>query len=1165
LAAIRKGRRTLARKFPFFVAIAALGALIAASSSGSSSSRFTATPLSPESTVTYTAAKSQSGRLAQTSPSLVGLKSARPVNVMIKYDFDPAASYRGGIAGLRATSPRATGVKLALNKAAVKSYGRFTERYVRSVNRAIEAKVGSVKIRQVFRTAYGGIAAQVPGNSISKLLKVPGVVAVQKDTLQQPLDDNTTFIGATSVWPSLGGSAHAGNNVVIGVIDTGIWPEHPMMSASGVPAPAGGIKGCQFGNGTDTANLGSTFACNNKLIGAYSKMTTYMANVGAGAEEFCNNTSHVCSPRDPEGHGTHTTTTAGGDCVTTAVLYGVERGPVCGIAPGAHIEMFRVCARAGCFSSDSVSAVNQAITDGVNVINYSISGGGNPYTDAVEMAFLDATNAGISVNASAGNSGPGAATSDHGGPWTTTVGASTGPRSFTSTLHLTADGPASLDVPGVTLTNGISSPTPVVLAATLMKAGGGLEDAACGSDLAPGVATGKIVVCARGGNGRIDKGRRVLQGGAAGMILYNQSAAVTDLESDNHYLPAIQTQFNNNSIATFVMGHTNVMATWAQGTASAAQPDVMASFSSRGPTGDWIKPDITAPGVQVLAGMTPQADQTTADNGPTGNLYQAIAGTSMSSPHAAGVSALVKAAHPSWTPAEIKSALMTSAVQGVVKQDGTTPATPFDDGAGSIRADRAVNPTLVFNETGANFAAAGTDTIHRIDLNLASIDATTMSGQITTKRTAINVTGQNQDFDVSTVAPAGSSIIVSKNDPGPDGPANDGVDKLKATAKDPLTFWVTIDAKDQAPGQYFGQLTLDPKVAGVTPVRIPVAWVKKQGNVSLAHTCSPTSFAVLVGVSHCTATVQNLAGTEATASLDITQRENGHNLRYKNVGAPGSANNQGDAIHWDGTLSAAIPPQVTSITSGSDPDIGGYLPLSIFGAGATKVGAGDDTMTGFNVPAFKYGTETYTSLGVGSNGTLVVGPSSAADATPFFQTFPNPARPNNVIAPFWTDLNPGASGLPASSGVRIAVLADNSIHKRWIVVDWNGVPNFDRSATHTFEIWIETVTLSNGTPTADGERISLEYDTTGPGDPGVGGANYGAENRDGTSGKNISPAPANGSEYTVNLTGPTPGGKVTIPFDVWANEVGTFHSDATMTSNLTPGKTIVGQALTATP
>ena len=162
-------------------------------------------------------------------------------------------------------------------------------------------------------------------------------------------------------------------------------------------------------------------------------------------------------------------------------------------------------------------------------------------------------------------------------------------------------------------------------------------------------------------NGRIDKGRRVLAGGAVGMILYNH--VKQDQETDNHYLPAIHVDGPTRRSLAFVNGHTNVMATWAQGTAQPGQADMMASFSSRGPLGDWIKPDVTAPGVQVLAGMTPQPDQTTADNGPPGNLFQAIAGTSMSSPHAAGVSALVKASHPSWTPAEIKSALMTSSVQ----------------------------------------------------------------------------------------------------------------------------------------------------------------------------------------------------------------------------------------------------------------------------------------------------------------------------------------------------------------------------------------------------------------------------------------------------------------------------------------------------------------------
>ena len=307
------------------------------------------------------------------------------------------------------------------------------------------------------------------------------MLAVQKDTLNHPLDDNTSFIGATNVWPTLGGQDNAGSNVVVGVIDTGVWPESPFFINRGLPAPPHPLSfyHCDFGDGTDVAHLGPTFACNNKLIGAYNFTQTYMSIQNSDGQEFCNNTTHVCSARDSEGHGTHTTSTAAGDRVDSAPLYGIDRGPVSGIAPGAHVIAFRVCLVNGCFSSDSVNAVQQAIHDGVNVLNFSISGGANPYTDPVELAFLDAWNAGISVNASAGNSGPGAGTSDHGGPWTTTVGASTGPREFRSTLHLTADGGATFDMTGITLTNGISSATPVVLAQNLPGRGRALPVDAC--------------------------------------------------------------------------------------------------------------------------------------------------------------------------------------------------------------------------------------------------------------------------------------------------------------------------------------------------------------------------------------------------------------------------------------------------------------------------------------------------------------------------------------------------------------------------------------------------------------------------------------------------------------------------------------------------------------
>ena len=1108
---------------------------------GADPSRFTATPLTPD--TTYTAPKSASGAIAKSDPALLGRKDATPVQVMIKYDYDATASYDGNISGLAATSPRVTGKELKENRAAVRAYEAYTGDLSRKITSRAKAAVPGLKVRSTYSTAYGGVEATVPANQIGALLKTAGVVAVQQDTLEHPLDDNTTFLGAKDVWPSLGGSANAGSNVVVGVIDSGIWPEHPMLAAGSLGAPAGGLRGCEFGDGSDPA-LGPAFPCNNKLIGAYAMTDTYMAVVGAGANEFCNEVTGVCSPRDADGHGTHTTTTAAGDCVASAVLYGVERGPVCGVAPGARVIQYRVCLAEGCFGSDSVDAIEQAIIDGVDVINFSISGGAQPYSDPVELAFLDAVHAGISVNASAGNSGPGAGTSDHGGPWVTTVGASTGPRAFLSTLHLTADGGASLDVSGVTLTDGISSPAPVVLAESL--SGG---DVRCATPLASGTADGMVVVCMRGSNARVDKGYNVLQGGAAGMILYNPSG-VTDLETDNHWLPAIHTQFDSGAIATFVAGHTNVMATWAQGTATPAQPDVMASFSSRGPLGDWIKPDVTAPGVQVLAGNTPDNDGTTS-LGPEGNLYQAIAGTSMSSPHAAGVSALVKAAHPSWTPEQIKSALMTSSVQAVVKEDGVTPATPFDMGAGSIRADRAVSPTLVFDESYADFLAAGSDPLHRIDLNIASINATTMTGEITTSRTALNVSGKGQDLRVSVEAPAGVTIIVSNRKPGHWGPGSSSR-TLSVRKHRTLTFWVTISAPTAAEGQYFGRITLTPRKG--TPVTIPVAFVKKQGAVTLTHTCDPTTFAARSGVAHCSATVANFASTAADVSLTVTNFDMRKGLDFSHVSAPARSIHRSNGVKWTGTLGPAIPPQVNSITdiTGGGP-AGGYLPLSLFGIAPTA-GVGDETITNFNVPAFYYGGEQYTRIGVVSNGYVVIGGGTSADVNYLPQSFPDSARPNNVVAPFWTDLNPESGG-----AVRVATLTDGV--DSWLIVDFDALPNFSNATTHTGQLWFRL----DGGAGSSSEQVTISYGAANAaaGDPGS-AMNWGAENRVGTSGVNIASAPANGTEWAVNLSGPTAGGTQTITYDASSRKAGTYRTIAEMTSDVTPGTTQVVQVLEVT-
>jgi hypothetical protein len=571
----------------------------------------------------------------------------------------------------------------------------------------------------------------------------------------------------------------------------------------------------------------------------------------------------------------------------------------------------------------------------------------------------------------------------------------------------------------------------------------------------------------------------------------------------------------------------------------------MASFSSRGPDGDWIKPDVTAPGVQVLAGTTPQPDQTTADNGPPGNLYMAIAGTSMASPHSAGVSALVKAAHPTWTPEEIKSALMTSANTKVVEEDGSTPATPFDMGAGRISASRAVSPTLVFNETYAHFVAAGTNVIHRVDLNIPSIDETTFSGDLLTHRTALNVSGKNQILHVKITEPKGVTITVgTKNH------------DLVVAKNHSITFPIDINAPDVADGQYFARITLIPKSGG-TPVTIPVAFVKQQGSVTLSQTCSPLSIKKVTGVSHCSVTAQNFGSAAANASITVAGRasEVGNPLRFKNVALPGVMVGAGHGLKWSGSLTPASAPLVTSINNitGTGP-AGGYLALSGFGI-TPITGVGDETISNFDVPTFYYGGEPYSAIGIVSNGYVVIGGGSGPDVNYYPQTFPNAATPNNVVAPFWTDLNP-----PAGGAIRIATLSDGA--NTWLVVDFAAVKDYSDAVTHTGELWFQLDGGAAGTGPVS-EQVTMDYGdaNAGHGDPGS-AMNWGAENRDGTSGQNIASAPASGSEYRPVLSGPVPGGIVTLPFDLFSAKTGAWHSDAKLTSDQTAGTTITSQKIT---
>jgi subtilisin family serine protease len=622
-----------------------------------------------------------------------------------------------------------------------------------------------------YTNAVNGFSAMVSFEEAKKLALQPEIAFVVPDELLQTTTDSSPeFLGLTDPagpWQT----GYDGEGVVIGVIDDGIWPEHPSFADDGsyefLPEYAG--VPCEFGNTAFNPD-DAPFTCNNKLLGARQMLATYRALIGADPDEFD-------SARDDNGHGTHTASTAAGNAGVVSSVLGVERGEISGVAPRARVIAYKGLGNGGGFSSDLAAAIDQAVADGVDVINYSI-GSGSFAIGADDVAFLFAADAGVHVATSNGNSGPGAATtgSPASVPWLTSVGASTQSRAFEGSAS-SSDG---WEFFGASLTDGTAE-LPLVDAA---DAG----DELCNPGaLDANVVAGNIVLCKRGAIARVAKGLAVFQAGGAGMILYNADDGQSQV-TDTHWVPSVH--INNTDglvIKDYIADAADPVAQINGGEKVFVDAPSMAGFSSRGPnrlSADIVKPDITAPGVQIMAGWSPFPDPGEVP----GELFAAIAGTSMSSPHIAGVLALIDQAHPDWTPAMAKSAIMTTAYQDVTKEDGVTPADPFDFGAGhvdpgeKVHKGSAFQPGLVYNAGLFEYAGftCGADLgifssgscafldsidvpLDPSDLNVPSIGIADIIGSQTVQRTVTSVAKERgwRTYTVSVDAPEGFDVSVT--------------------------------------------------------------------------------------------------------------------------------------------------------------------------------------------------------------------------------------------------------------------------------------------------------------------------------------------------------------------------------------------------------------------
>lgn len=375
------------------------------------------------------------------------------------------------------------------------------------------------------------------------------------------------------------------------------------------------------------------------------------------------------------------------------------------MATKARIAVYKICWSSGCFDSDILAAMDQAVSDGVDVISLSVGANGySPpyYEDSIAIGAFGAAQHGVLVSCSAGNSGPGPFTAVNIAPWILTVGASTIDREFPANVVL-GDGRI---FKGVSLYSGLDT----IGFTELVYAGD------CGSkycyegQLDASKVTGKMVICDRGGSARVAKGNAVKLAGGIGMILTNTADSGEELIADSHLIPSTMVgQIAADKIKEYLKTNPYPTATIKfQGTIIGSSPSapMVAAFSSRGPnhlTSDILKPDVIAPGVNILAGWTGFVGPTSLEIDPRRVEFNIISGTSMSCPHVSGLAALLRKAYPSWSPAAIKSALMTTAYN--VDNSGSNisdlatnkQSTPFIHGSGHVDPNRALEPGLVYD------------------------------------------------------------------------------------------------------------------------------------------------------------------------------------------------------------------------------------------------------------------------------------------------------------------------------------------------------------------------------------------------------------------------------------------------------------------------------------
>lgn len=678
----------------------------------------------------------------------------------------PLASYAGGVAGYRATAP-APGHRFDAVEPAVLRY----RAYLRAQQSKVLALVGSPQPLYSYTTALDGFAVALTDLQAKQLRLSPQVVSIEPDSIarldgQPDSQAAESRVGApparapsqsaASALPRLSSRATAGRGTVIGVVDSGIWPENP--SFAGIPIDARTLH-ARYPGFTGSCSDGERWSpdtCSTKVLAARYFVAGFGPSHVAAADYL--------SPRDPSGHGSHVAGTAAGNAGVPVTIQKQDFGNLSGMAPAAALAIYKACWTApdpvddGCTVSDSVAAVDAAVSDGVDVLNYSASSSDAAPNGALEQAFRGAAAAGVFVATSAGDTGLTGAPIAHPSPWVTTVGASSHDPYLGSVRLGNGDRyvgamVSDTDVPA----------SPLVYARTVPARGAsGRQAALCyPGSLDARAVRAAIVICDRGVTARVAKSAAVAQAGGIAMVLVNRGPGSTD--ADFHSVPTVHLNARDGrAIKSYLAAATRPTATLRAHSSADRPLPAVAAFSASGPApssdGSILKPDVTAPGVSVVAAVAPPAN--------FGRLWDLYSGTSMATAAVSGLAAGIRSEQPLWSPAAIKSAMMTTA-------SPIPGAGPWEQGAGDIRPEAATDPGLVYETVRTAEQRYLRALAHSVavqvpsavssrasQLNSAALAVGRLVGDVQLTRTVTNVSASTETYVARLNRPRGIAMAV---------------------------------------------------------------------------------------------------------------------------------------------------------------------------------------------------------------------------------------------------------------------------------------------------------------------------------------------------------------------------------------------------------------------